>query len=107
MFAAGERQLADYTARLADFNPADYQIVVVNNSMAPYAPAEQRWQGVLHTATILTPDDRQRRVINSLMVASVPPGTPEPVGLAEQREFAETKLVRRAGYDKPELADDE
>jgi hypothetical protein len=106
MFTAGERLLEDYTTRVTCFSNQSYQLLVINNSSAAYAEDEPRWQGVLHTATILNPDDSLRRVVNSLMVASVSAGVPESVSAKEQDEFVQTSMVRRAGYDKPDLADD-
>lgn len=64
------------------------------------------WQGTLHTATILTPDESKRRVINSTMIASVPLGTPDSITESQQQEFITTSTVLRRDYDKPHLEDD-
>ncbi len=106
MFAAGERLLAPYTTRVGCFANRTYQILLVNNSIAPYSDTAPAWQGVLHTATIRNPDESQRRVINSLMLASASSGAVEPISEQEQEYFIRTMKVRRSGYDKPELADD-
>jgi hypothetical protein len=106
MFAAGERLLEAYTTRVRCFSNDNYQVLLINNSIAPFSDAAPAWQGVLHTATIQNPDTSRRRVINSLMVASVPLGEAEPVTEREQEGFIQTSLVRRAGYDRPDLADD-
>jgi hypothetical protein len=106
MFAAGERLLQDYTTRVTCFSNQCYQILLINNSIAPYLADAVRWQGVLHTAAISNPDDSLRRVVNSMLFASVPSGTPEPVSKKDQDEFVQTQLVRRRGYDKLNLGDD-
>jgi hypothetical protein len=106
MFSAGERLLEPYTTRVTCFSNQRYQVLVINNSSAPYSEDVPRWQGVLHTATITNPDESARRIVNSLMVASVLKGMPEPISVTEQEEFAQTTLVRRAGYDKQHLRDD-
>ena len=106
MFGAGYNMLKPYTIRIPCFSANDYQIICINNSSAPYMPHGQAWQGVLHTATILAPDDSKRRVINSTMIASVPKGGVEPISDAEQQEFVSTSIVRRRGYDKTHLEDD-
>lgn len=105
---SGQRLLAGYTTRVGCFCSDHYQVLLVNNSVAAYSADRPAWQGVLHTATVLNPDAALRRVVNSLMVAPTPPPADAAGPLSEQelREFAETRLVRRRGYDKPELQDD-
>jgi hypothetical protein len=106
MFGPGEKLLLPYTTRIACFANEHSQVLLVNNSGAPFAKDNPRWQGVLHTATMSNPAEVHRRVINSTMAASVPMGTPESVSAMELAEFLSTTLVRRRGYDKPELHDD-
>ena len=92
--------------RVRCFRNRNYQILVVNNSCAPHADDHPAWQGVLHTARIENPDAAQRRVVNSLMIASAPLGVAEPVSEPAQEEFVSTTTVRRRGYDKTNLDDD-
>lgn len=106
MFQAGYEMLQPYTTRVPGFSQSDYQIICVNNSSADYSPNSQSWQGTLHTAAIATPDESERRVINSTMIASVAVGTPDSVSAAQQAEFISTSTVRWRGYDKPHLNDD-
>lgn len=106
MFHAGKERLQPYTTRPICFSRRQYQIVCINNSLAPYSTSQPHWQGVLHTATILAPDDSQRRVINSTMIAPAPIGTTGELSAALLEEFATTSAVRRQGYDKQHLQDD-
>jgi hypothetical protein len=106
MFGPGEPLLNQFTTPVTCFSNACYQILAINNSNAAYSADDPRWQGVLHTATILNPDESLRRVVNSMMIASVSPGDPEPVSAEELDAFVRTNAVRRGGYDKPNLADD-
>jgi hypothetical protein len=106
MFRAGEDVLRPYTTRVACISNRSYQVLLINNSIAAYAKTGGGWQGVLHTATIHNPADAQRRVVNSIMIASVPLGEAEPVSTAEQVDFMTTSVVRRRGYDKGHLEDD-
>jgi hypothetical protein len=62
---------------------------------------------VLHTATIRNPSLSARRVVNSTMIASVPLATEERLPENELSEFLKATMVRRRGYDQPEMADDE
>lgn len=105
MFAAGSELLRPYTTRIPCFSRTNFQIALINNSSADYAPDAAAWQGTLHTPTIIDPDERQRRVINSTMIASAPPGTTDAVSAAELAEFMQTTAVRRQGYDKGHLQD--
>ena len=106
MFRSGIELLRPYTTRIPCFSQPNYQIVCINNSSSPYSADRTTWQGTLHTATVVDPDEGQRRVINSTMIASVPLGTPESVSAAELDEFQRTTAVRRQGYDKRHLQDD-
>jgi hypothetical protein len=105
MFAAGEEFLRPYTTWVACFSNRNSQILLINNSIAPYSREGGSWQGVLHIATIRNPSDTLRRVVNSTMVASVPLGMPETLSEEGLEEFINTSAVRRRGYDKPELED--
>lgn len=104
MFRDGYELLRPYATPLACFDPSAWQIVVINNSSAP--PDGRAWLGTLHTATIPRPDLSKRRVINSTMIAPVAVGSGEGLRAELVEEFQQTNLVRRSGYDRPELADD-
>jgi len=106
MFKPGYEILRPYAIRVACFSPTDYQIVCINNACAPYSESRPAWQGTLHTATILTPDESKRRVINSTLIASVPAGTPDAIDKEELNDFVTTSVVRRRSYDRPHLEDD-
>lgn len=106
MFQAGYELLRPYSTRIPCFSASDYQIICVNNSVGAYSESKPNWQGVLHTAEILTPDDTKRRIINSTMIASAPAGTADAISHREQQEFITTNVVRRKGYDRLHLEDD-
>lgn len=106
MFKSGHEFLRPYSTRVPCFSPTEYQIICINNSSAPYSESQPAWQGTLHTATILTPDESERRVINSTMIASMPAGTADTINPEKLNDFVSTSVVRRRGYDKPHLEDD-
>ena len=106
MFQSGYELLRPYSTRIPCFSRNDYQIICVNNSSAPFSENLPMWQGTLHTATILTPDESKRRVINSTMITLAPAGTPDTITESQQKEFVTTSTVRRRGYDKQHLEDD-
>ena len=107
MFGSGAELLRQYSTRVERFSNERHQVLLVNNSAASLSSNGQAWQGVLHTATIQNPNDAERRVVNSMMVASVPLGTPESISMAEQDDFITTTIVRRRGYDRQHLTDDQ
>jgi len=106
MFHSGYEMLRPYSTRLPCFSKADYQIICINNSSAPFSRDQPTWQGTLHTATILTPNEAKRRVVSSTMIASAAAGTPDTITESQQQEFIHTSIVRRRGYDKPHLEDE-
>jgi hypothetical protein len=103
MFHSGYEMLRPYSTRIPCFSKTNFQIVCVNNSYAPYSRTEPAWQGTLHTARILTPDESKRRVINSTMIASADLGTADAIDDLQLTDFLTTSLVRRKGYDKAHL----
>jgi len=107
IFNAGASLLQPYTTRVPCFQNDSYQIVCINNSSSAPSSDQPKWQGVLHTATILTPDDAKRRVINSTMIVPAPQGTQEVITASQLQDFITTQKVRRQGYDKRHLHDDE
>lgn len=106
MFKPGYELLRPYATRIPCFSPSNYQIVSINNSSAPYSAYGSTWQGTLHTATILTPDESKRRVINSTMIARATLGTHDVIDSAILESFIHTSEVKRRGYDKTHLQDD-
>jgi hypothetical protein len=106
MFHAGSEILRPYVTQLECFSANEFQIVCINNSRAPYSSEQPHWQGTLHGATILTPDETRRRIINSTQIAAVPAGSSGPIASEQLQEFVTTTAVHRQGYDKSHLGDD-
>lgn len=106
MFQSGYDLLRPYLTTIPCFSCAVYQIVCINNSIAPHSATEPKWQGTLHTAEILTPDDSARRIINSTMIAPVEREIPPVVSDQQIQDFIWTTAVHRRGHDKGYLVDD-
>lgn len=68
MYRPGEERLAPYITVLSDPPAGHSRLLLVNNSMLPYAEGQPNPLGVLHRAEIPHPDDSQRRVMNSIML---------------------------------------
>ena len=107
MFGPGAELLRPYVTRVEGFSNEAAQVLLINNSAAAMSEDKTTWQGVLHTATVHNACDEKRRMVNSMMVASVLPGAAEPVSPVEQDEFITTTIVRRRGYDRQHLTDDQ
>ena len=98
MFNAGAKMLAGFIHPLVEFDASRFQILLINNSRLPWTPNCKHSLGVLHQATILNPDPSQSRIINSTMLAVVPPNASEVVTEQEMNHFATTNDVARKNY---------
>lgn len=97
MFQPGQESLRPYATRVPCFSKTGYRIVCINNSCSPYSESQTAWQGTLHAATIASPDESTRRVVNSTMIVSVPAGTPDFIDDGQLNDFLTTLAVRRQG----------
>lgn len=107
MFRSGFELLRPYATRIPCFANDDFQIICINNSSAPLDPGGGRWQGTLHTAKILSPDESARRIINSTMIARAPCGETDAISQQDIRDFVTSSVVHRKGYDRAHLEDDQ
>lgn len=106
MFTTDYDILRPYCTPVPCFCKSEYQIICINNSCASYSESQPAWQGNLHKATILTPDESKRRVVNSMMIASLPAGTPDAINDEALNRFITASVVRRQTDNKPCLEDD-
>lgn len=106
MFQSGYDILRPYTTRIPCFSSNDFQVVCINNSFAPLSTEKPVWQGTLHTAIVISPDESKRRVINSTMIASMPLQTPKAISVEDEKRFIETTVVRRRDYGSLQRKDD-
>jgi hypothetical protein len=87
LFGDGCRLLEPYRIQIPCFPSADYKILCVNNSSAPYSADHSTWQGVLHAAVIEAANEADERILNSTMIAAVPPDGDHGLSRAEQLAF--------------------
>lgn len=106
MFAGGYELLRDFATPVPCLPAKEFNIVCNNNSSAAFSETEPVWQGVLHTATILTPNEAHRRIINSTMIAPAEIDSAAANDADVLGDFVTTSIVRRRGYDKQHLNDD-
>jgi len=82
----GEDLLGRYVTELPQPVEGHSLIRLVNNSSVPFTEARTNPPGVMHTAIIVTPDDAERRIVNSTMLAV---GEADEIG-QEQQDFVTT-----------------
>jgi len=90
---AGAERLDSHIARLSEFDPMRAQILLVNNSHVPRDPRSGNPLGVMHQATISTPQPDKSRVINSIMLGAATDLAEEPVSSEAQQEYLYTALL--------------
>jgi hypothetical protein len=106
MFGRGEELLRPYVSPVACFSNRQFQILLINNSAAPYSERDPAWQGVLHRARIHNRSDDLRRIVNSAMVLPVPIGAADAISQPDQDDFLQSNVVHRRGYESTHLTDD-
>ncbi len=96
MYRKGEELLGRYVTELPQPDEGHSRILLVNNSSLPFTEARTNTLGVMHKAIIDTPDDAERRIVNSTMLAV---GADE-IGLDQQEEFVTTDKISPKVYQK-------
>jgi hypothetical protein len=95
MYRRGEELLGRYVTELPQPADGHARILLVNNSSLPFTEARTNPLGVMHRAIIVTPDDAERRVVNSVMLVV---GDNDESGQEQQREFVVTDRISRKVY---------
>jgi hypothetical protein len=94
MYKKGEELLGRYVTELPQPAEGHSRILLVNNSSLPFTEARTNPLGVMHKAIIVTPDDAERRIVNSTMLAV---GGDE-LGVEKQEEFVRTEKISEKVY---------
>jgi hypothetical protein len=95
MYKKGEELLARYVTELPQAAEGHSRILLINNSSLPFTEARTNPLGVMHKAIIVTPDDSQRRIVNSTMLVV---GGADEIGPDQQREFVTTDKISQKVY---------
>jgi hypothetical protein len=94
-FGDNEALLRDYTIEVAGFQPAHYQVLVINNSSAPWENRGHGMLGVLHKAVMLGQAAGQCRHVNSLTLTTAELSEQAGRTVAEVQAFVESAAVAR------------
>jgi hypothetical protein len=95
MYRKGEELLAPHVIELPQPEGGHARILLINNSSLPYTEARSNPLGVLHKAEIIDPDESERRIVNSIMLAA---GGPEEVSEETLRSFVISEEISQKLY---------
>jgi len=95
MYRKGEELLGRYVTELPQPHDGHSRILLVNNSSLPFTEARTNSLGVMHKAIIITPDDAERRIVNSTMLAV---GETDEIGPEQQQDFVATDKISQKVY---------
>jgi hypothetical protein len=94
MYKKGEELLERYITELPQPNEGHTRILLINNSSMPFTEARTNPLGVMHKAIIVTPDETERRIVNSTMLAM----DGDEIGVEMQEEFIRTDEISKKVY---------
>jgi hypothetical protein len=94
MYRQGEELLARYVTELPQPEPGHARILLINNSSLPFTEAQTNPLGVMHKAVIVTPNEAERRVVNSTMLVT----EGEETAAETQEEFVRTDKISQKNY---------
>lgn len=95
MYKKGEDLLGRYVTELPQPHDSHSRILLVNNSSLPFTEARTNPLGVMHKAIIVTPNDAERRIVNSTMLAV---GEADEISVEKQEEFVATNEISQKVY---------
>jgi hypothetical protein len=94
MFKKGEELVAKYATELPQPEPGHARILVIINSSLPFTETGSNPLGVMHKAIIVTPDEAERRIVNSTMLVT----EGDEIGIDKQEEFVATDKISQKLY---------
>jgi hypothetical protein len=95
MYRRGEELLARYVAELPQPADGHARVLLVNNSTLPFTEGRTNPLGVMHKAVIVTPNEAQKRIVNSTMLVA---DGGEETSQERQREFVTTDKISQKVY---------
>ena len=86
--------LAQCITELPQPDDGHSRILLVDNSSLPFTEDRTNPLGVMHKATIVTPDEAERRIVNSTMLVT----DGDEFSADKQEEFVSTDKISEKGY---------
>lgn len=97
MYKKGEDALAQYVTELPQPDEGYSRILLINNSSMRFTEARANALGVMHKAIIVTPNEAERRIVNSTMLAVA---EVDEVSHERQQDFITTDKISQNIYQK-------
>jgi hypothetical protein len=94
LYRKGEELLGRYVTELPQPTDGHTRILFINNSSLPFTEDRTNPLGVMHKAIIVTPNDAERRIVNSTMLVT----EGDEIGPEKQREFVTTDKISQKVY---------
>ena len=94
MYRKGEERLGRYVTELPQPAEGHSRILLVNNSSLPFIKESKNVLGVMHKAIIDTPNETERRIVNSTMLVT----EGEEISAEKQTEFVKTDKISKKAY---------
>ncbi len=94
MYRKGEEMLGRYVTELPQPDEGYSRILLVNNSSLPFTEGRTNTLGVMHKAIIVTPDEAERRIVNSTMLVT----EGDDISADKQEEFITTDKISQKNY---------
>ena len=94
MYKKGEELLGRYVTELPQPVEGHSRILLINNSSLAFTEGRTNPLGVMHKAIIVTPDEAERRIVNSTMLAV----GGEEISVQKQEEFVRTERISQKVY---------
>lgn len=94
MFQKGEELIAPYATELPQPEPGHARILLINNSSLPFTDDRTNPLGVMHKAIIATPNEAERRIVNSIMLVT----EGQEIAAEKQEEFVVTDKISQKHY---------
>jgi hypothetical protein len=95
MFRHGEELLGRYVTELPQPAEGHSRILLINNSSLRFIETRTNPLGVMHKAIIVTPDEAERRIVNSTMLVTE---NGEEISHDKQEEFVTTDKISQKNY---------
>jgi len=94
MFKKGEELVARYATELPQPEPGHARILLINNSSLPFTETGTNPLGVMHKAIIVTPNEAERRIVNSTMLVT----EGDEIAFEKQEEFVATDKISQKSF---------
>jgi len=94
MYRQGEELLDRYVTELPQPGEGHSRILLINNSSLPFTEARTNSLGVMHKAIIVTPNEDERRIVNSTMLVT----EGDEISAEKQEEFVTTDKISQKNY---------